>query len=161
MSYDEFDFEDDFFDEFDDIDETPDLDLQPERDAFDRVAQGQTQIEVGDTLGNILKIADRMYDNPYDQFRIVVDAVARNLESRGVLDGIVRDLDKVLAPVNRIKNIEHINPAGYLVGYYTTIGGRKINTIRVNEVFSMLNHFSEYGMEKPDIIRYTRYWMQL
>jgi hypothetical protein len=108
-------------------------------------------------LSGLSQVVGREYKSPGERFVGVVDAICKNLE---IDEG---DIQSMLGKSNRLKNIEYINPVGYIVGYLTTDGGKGIDKVKVDQIFRQIPEPRyknlNVGIEQPDVIRYARFWV--
>ena len=125
--------------------------------------------------GNILgtKTGDEKMDKfarismtPDERFNLYVDAISRKLREssndRPTDDDIIAMLD--MSP--RLKNVAHVNPTAYILGYMASGGGGYIakNKAYIKNMLAELDDISrltETEIEPPDVIRYARLWERL
>lgn len=110
-------------------------------------------------LQQIQKRARRQDLDPEDKFLISFNAYAAIYKS--MLDITDEEIKYIRDNVYRIKNVGYKNPAGMLFGYYV-LDGVEINKQRLKKVFNLLpkvNAKDDISITKPDIIRYTRFWI--
>ena len=107
-------------------------------------------------LSSLAQVIGRDYKTPGERFGGIVDAVCRNLD-------IEEDLiQSMLLKIPSLKNIQYINPVGYIFGYIATNGGSKMDKSKIDDIFNKLstyNNVTNAGMEPPDVIRYARFWI--
>lgn len=106
---------------------------------------------------------DKRIKNPSENLFIRVDAISRNLNENDILHLNQNDINFMRDYIKNIKSPEYINSTGYILGYYVTNGGIKINTENLNKIFKLLknNKIQSGGIKEPDVIRYARYWINL
>ena len=136
-----------------------------EVDSYNRVAYNPTgkdmqiTISEGGGLASLAQIMGREYKDPSDRFRGVVDAIARSLE---IEEGIIGSL---VSKIGKLKNIEYLNPVGYIFGYLATDGGKQMDNAAIQAIFKEIPQPRiqniNAGLEPPDVIRYARYWINL
>lgn len=114
------------------------------------------------TEGGLISLSQaigRDIKDPTNRFREIVDAVCRNLQLEEAI--IISLVNKVIY----LKNIEYINPVGYIFGYIATDGGKSMKKSAIDVIFSEIStpkiQNLNAGMEPPDVIRYARFWMDL
>lgn len=96
--------------------------------------------------------------SPMERFRIQVDAVYNNLKTRG-LDIGKSDLDTLIGRVHKIKNVEYKNATAYVLGFIASNRGKGIDMNKLKQTFEVIKYLPEGGVEKPDIIRYAKFWI--
>lgn len=108
-------------------------------------------------LQSLSQAVGREYKDPLERFRGVVDAICRNLEIDDAI--IVTLVDRSI----HLKNIEYLNPVGYIFGYIATNGGRQMDNTEIQNIFKQIPtpriQNLNVGMTPPDVIRYARFWM--
>lgn len=84
---------------------------------------------------------------------------------REVVNECSETIEKIDAKVlvEKIKNVDGLqykNSWGIVLGYLATNGGQRLEKRRVLSVIEKVPETikKEFGIEKPDIIRYARYW---
>lgn len=107
-------------------------------------------------LSTLTQAIGREYKNPIERFSGTVDAVCRSL---GIEEEII---ETILLKILSLKNVEYINPVGYIFGYIATDGGREMDNAKIQGIFRKIdvyNNMLNAGMEQPDVIRYARFWI--
>ena len=144
--------------------------FKPEANAYERVGLPNALEKFG--VVNNLKWANatdlqkklaRIFQTPRERFMIAIDAISRNLGERGIIpDPSNDDIVRMLSKVDSLKNVEHINPYGYILGFATVMDGRGTVTKKsLDKMFKKLPELEDGGMEKPDLVRYSRLWARL
>lgn len=96
--------------------------------------------------------------SPMERFRIQVDAIYNNLKTRG-LDLTKSDLETMIGKVHKIKNIEYKNATAYVLGFIASNRGKNIDINKLKQTFNVIKFLPEGGVERPDIIRYAKFWI--
>jgi hypothetical protein len=149
MDYDNEEFAEEFYEDNDEYEhDDQEQRYEDEMGAWDRVGGG---ISVQDDK--------RRYENPIDQFKVLIDAIARSLEGAGLLNAVSK-IDNLLKPINDIKRIDHINPTAYILGYFASRGGTSITQQSMNDMFAIIPNL-EVKIDKADVVRYARFWLSL
>lgn len=104
---------------------------------------------------------DQTTMDPLDRFKTVVDAKARNLMDSSVYI-TETDISTLMQTANKLKHVHYKNPSAYLLGYIASNGGSKIVKKQfdytVNTALPLVNDSS---VLPPDILRYSRLWVDL
>lgn len=101
----------------------------------------------------------KMAEDPIERFSIQIDAISRSLKEYGNISE--SDIVLMINKVSLVKNLEHKNPTGYVLGFLASQKGKSIDKNSVNFVFKeVLPHAGE-NIEKEDVIRYARFWLNL
>ena len=115
---------------------------------------------------NYRKIISKI--NPLDRFKYEVDKFAKELHETDKILFDVKDRDEMCLHASKLNNIKYLNPIAYVIGYWITDGGEKINikkwkninTIK-NEVQIININLKDSNIYPADIIRYSRYWLNI
>jgi hypothetical protein len=131
--------------------------------AFERAGPGSTLI--GPSFGDLNEIAKKMRiisEDYSEQFALYVDAISRKLNSNEEINISEDDITAMLNNIRKLKNVEHINPSAYILGYIASNGGKNMNIEKVKWVINVVSPKLDIGSVKPpDIVRYARFWMSL
>jgi len=122
---------------------------------------------------NLRDIQNRMkiVNDPEERFKQIVDGLSRHLEDQfrsannRLLEISEADIEHMLKKIPDISRVEHKNPLGYIIGYMASSGGTDMNSPeakqKINSIFVQLPYILDGEFQKPDVIRYARYWMNL
>lgn len=101
--------------------------------------------------------------SPEDRFLIAVDALSRKINDESKVKISQNDIDEMLERTRSIRNLKYKNPAGYILGYVASRGGRSLKEKDVKEVIDhALPLVAETnGVEPSDVLRYARFWRTL
>ncbi len=106
--------------------------------------------------------------DPEEYFTTNINMVSKELNNLNVLNISSYDIENMIGLIPKIKKIEFINPTGYILGYMASNGGgREINKRNLDIIFKKIlpqlknlnNEIIDVSITKPDVIRYSRYWM--
>ena len=158
---------DDYGDYGEELEDNGDMDLyqvqefENEIGFVDRVAfASDVTVDVGGISS--FKELEKKILNPAEGFRIRMDAISRNLNENDILKLSQGDITFMSDMIKKIKSPEYINPTGFILGYYITNGGNKINDDNLNLIFQLIkSDITSGGIKEPDVIRYSRYWQNL
>lgn len=152
------------YDDYDDYEykEDESKNFQAEVDAYDRVGPSGRLAELLSTTVTDMNRLGQENIPPEDRFLIMVDAVSRRLNTDGIANISQNDIDTMLEKTQIIPEIKYKNVFAYILGFLASNGGSKMDQTNVmyvlNTVLPKLD--GEGGVEKPDVIRYARYWMK-
>jgi hypothetical protein len=150
-------------DEFETQDNFPTF--QPGIDAASRIGPSGIFLGtiIGGDAGDLQSQINKMNQDPVERFKLYVDAISRNLTSLELINLTQDDIDNMLSPIKKIKNINHKNPTAYVLGYIASNGGTNISQKQVTYVLNKIlpNIANKLDIKQPDVIRYARYWMTL
>lgn len=126
-------------------------DFQLEAKAYERLG--------GAVLLSQLTGKKKGVEDPIERFSVQVDAISRKLKEYGNIteSDIVMMLDKA----NNLKNIEHKNPTAYILGFIASEKGKNITKKSADFVFKNVLPYAGENIEKEDVIRYARLWLNL
>ena len=105
---------------------------------------------------------NKTIQDPVVKFKCYVDIISRKL----IVNDIrieERDITQMIAQVEKLQYINFKNPSAYILGYIASSGGRNISESNVNYCFTKVLPLVELeaGLQRPDIIRYARLWINL
>jgi hypothetical protein len=113
-------------------------------------------------FGEMQKRINKMVQEPAERFAIYVDAISRSLGER---PGVSISEDDIVAMLMKIRNLQYIekkNATAYVMGYIASSGGSKMTKSSVDKVINqVLPYSSDSSVLPPDVVRYTRLWMDL
>jgi hypothetical protein len=116
----------------------------------------------GKKMSEIAKKLSRISMTPNERLRIYVDALSRKLNDDEVLKITDNMIEHMLTYISNLKNPENINPIGFILGYIATDGGKNMNKTQVKNVIKIVKKLDdEGGITDPDVIRYSRLWLNL
>ena len=114
---------------------------------------------LGSNLTDIQKNIGRSVQDPVERFVLIIVAIIQNLPD---LPGLNQEiLVPMLENVRNIRDLQYKNHTAFILGYYVSDGGKRINKRKVDRVFQVLNQLHDDSVKPPDIIRYARFWMTL
>lgn len=114
----------------------------------------------GIILGGPKSRKDRANQDKTEQFSERLDAISRNLDNNAGITIGEDDREYMIRRANTIKNIEHINPTAFILGYMATNGGKDIKVDKVKEVIEkVLPKTGNESVQPPDVVRYSRFWV--
>jgi len=137
----------------------------PEMHVYERAGMGGAAeilgaANIGGTFGDMQKKLNRILKDPVHRFAVLVDAISRQLNSRREINLHENDIVKMLKAIKNVQYISCKNPASYVLGYISTNGGQKIDKTKMNIVFNYALPFVD-DVTKPDVVRYSRMWLDL
>ena len=116
----------------------------------------------GETERDIKQNIRRIFANPLDKFKFNTNKIIKELNEKNNLTISPQNRNKICNEAGNIKNITNINPLAFVLGFMVTYGGvQQLEHKVVNHMFKMLDLMDEQSVQKPDIIRYGRYWLKL
>lgn len=134
-------------------------DLRAEFDAKERVGGTMGCWSVGKD-GRPLKV-----QTPLGRFCLHVDAVARQLKTRWAAM-TESDIETLLEVSQRLSRVGYKNATAFVFGYIASRGGQQeITKLSLSKAFRyyqlMSTEKTDLSIQKPDIIRYARLWVNL
>lgn len=139
-------------------------DLVMEANAYERVgAQGKlSELLIGQgALADLQKKVNKENLTPEDRFLEAVNAISRKLNDNNLTTLSEEDINTMLEKATHLPGIKYKNPVAYILGYVATKGGRKMTPTTVKDVIDILPSVDEGGVTPPDVVRYSRYWMNI
>jgi len=127
-------------------------DFKAERNAFERVG-------FGDDLIGIFSDDPTRTRDPLVLFRLQVRAISLSIMDHQSDALSQKDMNTMILKAEKIPHIYFKNATAYVLGYIASQGGEKITEKKVAYVFK--NILPLFDIKKPDVIRYTRYWLSL
>ncbi len=128
-----------------------------ERNVFERVGIRNDFMDI-----YVDKKKSRTQKTPIERFIENVNAIALDLMNSL---NIISDLDVkiILESISSVDNPEYKNPTGFILGYFATNGGVKINKKNLKKTFDIIEEekIMDNSISQPDIIRYCRLWLNL
>ena len=105
---------------------------------------------------------------PEDNFKYDVDKISQYLNENTMLIKLsVNDRNKMCSLSNLINNVGFFNASAYIIGYWVTEGGKKINMQKWNNIFIDkkqiininfgLDYEKKANVYPADVLRYARY----
>ena len=98
--------------------------------------------------------------NPLDRFKNTVSIICNMLK---IDETVLQDqINKDNSTVNF--KYKYINPTAFVLGFIASNKGIKMTKKSVNDTFLSIEDLTQElkdGIEKPDIIRYARYWINV
>lgn len=128
-----------------------------ERNAFERVGIRNDFIDI-----DIDKKKSRTQKTPIERFVENVNAIALDLmNSLNILTDV--DIKMILESISLVDNPEYKNPTAFILGYFATNGGHKIEKKKLKKTFDIIEEeqIVDTSVSQPDIIRYCRLWLNL
>jgi hypothetical protein len=106
---------------------------------------------------------DKRIRTSEDRFLIDVDTFSRKFTEDGIFKLTTVDINKMLEKTRNIKKLKYLNPLCYILGYIATSGGIKLDPLTVKKVIDdILPEIDKnYGIEPPDVVRYSRFWKMI
>jgi hypothetical protein len=141
--------------------DSPDYDIQGEdfQDEMGAYLRAGGGVHIG-LVGPEGKIDQATLD-PLDRFKIIVDATARNLMDSNIYI-IESDIGILLETASKLQYVHYKNPTAYLLGYIASSRGSKINKKQFNYTIDMaLPLIEDSSVFPPDVLRYSRLWLNL
>ena len=139
--------------------------FQAEQKAFERAGPSGklTEMLSGASLGDMQKNLARDAISPEDRFLIAVDALSRRITSDTSFKLTQNDINIMLEKTSNIVGLRYKNPAGYILGYLATKGGVSMDPGVVSSVIKYVlpSVADDSGLAPPDVIRYSRFWLNL
>jgi hypothetical protein len=113
----------------------------------------------GDNMSALAKKLAYITADPIDKFKQYVGAISHSLTEDNILDISRVERNNMCKLANNLKKIKYLNPTAYILGFYITQGGRKINKTLLKQVFNKVlpKLPKDSGIKKPDVIRYARF----
>ena len=104
--------------------------------------------------------------SPEDRFKFELDKFVKNIDEKIKLS--IQDRDEMCENANKIGNIKYLNHVAYVLGYWLTKGGVKIDDKKwekikgfdENEEQIINIDTKESNVKPPDVIRYARLWLK-
>jgi hypothetical protein len=112
-----------------------------------------------DNMSALAKKLAYITADPRDKFKQYVGAISHSLTEDNILDISRVERNNMCKLANNLKKIKYLNPTAYILGFYITQGGRKINEPLLKQVFNKVlpKLPKDSGIKKPDVIRYARF----
>ena len=135
---------------------TDDVEFRDEFGAYLRAGGGDSGCLDADGKFN------RTIQDPILKFKCYVDIISRKLIVNNI-DLEERDINTMISYADKLEYINFKNPSAYILGYIASVGGRNILDSRVTHCFNKVLPLVELeaGLQRPDIIRYARLWVNL
>jgi hypothetical protein len=104
---------------------------------------------------------------PDDNFKYDIDKISQYLNENTIIKLSVNDRNKMCSSSNLINNVGFFNASAYIIGYWVTDGGIKINMRKWNNIFIDkkqiininfgLDYEKKANVYPADVLRYARY----
>jgi len=149
---------DDYWQSDEDYYENDEQETTAEIKAFERTGG----IGIGGMMSSGLGVKrDKANQDKTEHFAERMDAVSRNLDSFPGITINENDLVDMMKRAKQTKNIEHINPTAFVLGYMATNGGRNMEVEKVREIIEKVLPKTNLDSVRPaDIVRYSRFWVK-
>ena len=69
--------------------------------------------------------------------------------------------NKLCEKANTLDKVKYLNPMAFILGYLATNGGTVMDKKTILHILNNLELINDETITKPDIIRYSRYWMKI
>jgi len=122
--------------------------------------------------------------DPKQHFKVIVDGISRKFMSDGVpikykIGKIDYDLNeetikKINEGVELVENIEYKNPVAFILGYFASNGGKKIEKQNIEYIMEFVTDVKDKkgevkksadikigNVKPPDVIRYANLWIRI
>jgi hypothetical protein len=108
-----------------------------------------------------------------DRFLVSADAIERSLREQFPELGLGEDDNTVILGSTENIDIDYKNPCGWVLGYIVSRDQSNEETYNVDvdklkyvidnvlSYANMYGNLEDWGVTPPDIVRYTRYWIEL
>lgn len=162
----EFMSEDDYSGGFSDDENEGNQQFVSEVHAYDRVGMSGAAAAMSGIVfteyTDLQRQVKKSFQEPRERFVQYVNAISRNLSNNPKVNISEDDIVVLINKTQYIKNIDHINPTAYILGYLATKGGQSMKRVTVNGVINdILPSINYGGITPPDVVRYSRFWMEL
>ena len=137
--------------------ENENIGMGPEVNAFERMGvRNDFNMPFMDNLDK----KNKLKKTPLERFYESVNAICQKLLDKNKLSQ--GDIKFILESIGKIDKPEYKNATGYILGYIVSGGGNKINKKKLLEAIDLSSDFLEdKSVQAPDIIRYSRLWINL
>jgi hypothetical protein len=132
------------------------IQMEGEVNAFERVGL-RNDFNMID-LENLDK-KNKLKKTPLERFYETTNAICQQLFDKNKLSEI--DIKNILENIGKIDKPEYKNATGYILGYIVSNGGNKIIKKKLLDSEDILDNLEDKSVQIPDIIRYSRLWMNL
>jgi hypothetical protein len=134
--------------------------MKAELKAFERASTTNPLLELVSTSTRIDDKQRGKPNAPTDRFYINAYKVISTINDNSSLKISNNDMTVMAEKSLVIHDLEYKNPAGYVLGFLASSGGRKMSEKNINFVIEELLPIvgKDYGITPPDVIRYARYW---
>jgi hypothetical protein len=103
--------------------------------------------------GGITSYTLKSVKNPKEKYKFILVSL---FEKMG-LNITTHDKNEILQSVASRDDIIYKNPYGYILGYIGSRGGRGITRESIKQAFDSIG--STEGIEEPDVVRYSVFWV--
>ena len=153
---------------------------------WDRVGiPGKTSIGKGGIKDIETELAKRSRGlDPKQHFKVIVDGISRKFMSDGVpikykigkteYDLNEESIKKINEGAEFVENIEYKNPVAFILGYFASNGGKKIEKQNIQYIMEFVTDVKDKkgevkksadiqigNVKPPDVIRYANLWIRI
>ena len=128
-----------------------------ERNVFERVGIRNDFIDI-----DIDRKKSRTQKTPIERFVENTNAISLDLmNSLNILSDA--DIKIILESIRLVDNPEYKNPTGFILGYFATNGGNKIDKKKLKKTFDIIEDekIVDTTVSQADVVRYCRLWLNL
>lgn len=121
--------------------------------------EGGTIIEGDSDTARAARFQEKQ--DPILNFKKEMAAIARDLSGcpGGFNDDTVQnDIEEMKKMVNSVRNIQYLNPTGFVLGYIASSAGTRMDASVVKSTFKLLKYVQDTSVKSSDVVRYARYW---
>ena len=111
-------------------------------------------------MSDLQKKINRILQDPVERFAIYVDATSRRLDGNSGISISENDIVNMLTMIKNLKYVQYTNPEAYVLGFLASKGGVEIHKKNIDKIFKNALPYTN-GVEKADVIRYARLWLNL
>ena len=128
-----------------------------EVNVFERVGIRNEFIDI-----NIDTEKNRTQKTPIERFVENINAIILDLMHKSNIF-YDKDITLILESISLLDNPSYKNPTAFILGYFATNGGNKIDKNKLKKTFDIIKNkeILDTSITPPDIIRYCRLWLNL
>jgi hypothetical protein len=99
--------------------------------------------------------------DPLDRFKAQIGGISYRLDNEDIFN-IPREIrNKLCEKADTLEKVKYLNPMAFILGYLATNGGQQMDKKKIMNVLNNLSVIDDETITKPDVVRYSRYWMKI
>lgn len=139
--------------------------LQPGFSDLERTSRaddcGGVPMVISGSLKDLDKTINILTQDPEERFKRAVGAISHVITEEKLYYISVNERNEMCQIASRLDNVKYLNPTAYILGFLTTNGGKEIDDEKMKNVFNFLDLLNDDSVKPPDVVRYSRFWLEL
>lgn len=122
---------------------------------------GGLPVKMGNNMSELTKNINQLFTEPIDRFKSYVGAISHRMSEDNIFDISIKDRNAMCLKANNLDKIKYLNPTAYIIGYFVTKGGNKIDKKLLQKSFTKLHLLTDDSVKSADVVRYAKYWEKI